>query len=612
MTISRSLGCLSLAWVAASCGDAPPAAAAFAVRHVVPAVGGGESPMLFLNQPILVYFSDPIDPLSVTGDSFRVTDDRGHAVKGTLRVTTHSVSFQPDPPLRADLSDGSFKPSTGYRLEVIGFPRPSGVRSLDGRVLDRSVAAEFRTVSAAGGEGLGTPFLPEATDAPFALRREFLKMAADSSTLELSFSRPLLPGTVRPAAFEIYRVRAGRQEPERLAVVAARATSLPRDPLPGCSVLLSFAERPVVFGDHLFVRLAVGADALCDYGGEPVGDAASALSVPVLAGERVPIVELSMLDGEEIPPFSVGVLGFEKRAGRLVPRVRREAGTGRLGSFAPRESTTLYPGQPFDRGDGVVVRPNGGVFDFVDIRIPAGVEVVVRGGEEHDVLLRACGSIRIDGALVLDGTFLGQAQEPGAQRRTDELLEDACVSLLAGADLYIDGSIRHQPSQHDRDRGVSPVTLMCGGKLVFGRAAAIPPQTVLAAEGGWRQMSASVSSHAVPVVAWMTPAMPDAIDVQAAAATSWVALPQSYVGAVQPWVHDARGAVQVWIQIADSDPLDPTRPHDDPAALAAPIALPLDRTLFAPTGGFVRFLLRASVASNAPLPSLESLAVFAR
>ena len=123
-------------------------------------------------------------------------------------------------------------------MEVAGFPRANALRALDGRVLEKTVVRELRTVAADGGDGVASPFLPEGTQHPFVLRHEFLKMAADSASLQLSFSRPLLPHAVTAEAFEVYRVRAG-QELERLALRSACTVSLPRDPFPGCTVELA-------------------------------------------------------------------------------------------------------------------------------------------------------------------------------------------------------------------------------------------------------------------------------------------------------------------------------------------------------------------------------------
>ena len=364
-------------------------------------------------------------------------------------------------------------------------------------------------------------------------------------------------------------------------------------------------------GDHLFVRLTPGEHALREYGGTTVADLGSALSVPVVEGERLPLLEAGFEDGGTLPPAGDGVLGFETRLGRTTPRVRSEAGGGRLGVFAPRRSMTLYPGQPIDRGDGVVVHPDGGVFDFLEVRIPVGVEVRLRGGEEHRLQVRACGSITVAGRLVLDGTFLGQEQQQGAHIGTRELLDDAHVALVAGADLEITGAIVHEVSGSDRDRGASPVTLLCGGRLMLGKTASLPAGTVCAtAGGGQRQESQSASPHTVPVVAWMRPTPAAGTVLEAVAWTPWMQIPESQSGAIEPQLIGANGDLRVAVQVADPDPLA-VRPLDDPQLLRPAVPLPLDRTLFAPAGSFVRFELRAQVRAGAPLPSLERISVFA-
>ena len=91
------------------------------VIRMMPELGSGRSVGdLLLNQEITAYFSHQLDTVTVTRDTFKVIDSRGRSIPGRLDIGTRSITFIPEPPLKRDLSDGSYHPGRSYRVVVPG------------------------------------------------------------------------------------------------------------------------------------------------------------------------------------------------------------------------------------------------------------------------------------------------------------------------------------------------------------------------------------------------------------------------------------------------------------------------------------------------------------
>jgi len=101
---------------------------------------------LFLNEEIVFYFDQDLDPSSVTSGSVEILSDSRQPARGDLRVESDHVRFVPAPVLSSDLSDGGYLPDTQYRATLSGFPRADGIRSTRGAVLERTVTFDFHTV----------------------------------------------------------------------------------------------------------------------------------------------------------------------------------------------------------------------------------------------------------------------------------------------------------------------------------------------------------------------------------------------------------------------------------------------------------------------------------
>jgi hypothetical protein len=163
-------GALVVALLAAACWHRTPAPPAFEVLRTSPILGSDTEPIL-LNDSITIYFSDTIQALSVTPDSVSLVDEEDRPVRGSLRVGSNWATFQPEPPLTRELTDGSLRPGGAYRLFVAGYPRHDAVRASDGRRLAAAVAFPVRV---AGIDyrpvGLPAPLRPPMSELPFVLR----------------------------------------------------------------------------------------------------------------------------------------------------------------------------------------------------------------------------------------------------------------------------------------------------------------------------------------------------------------------------------------------------------------------------------------------------------
>jgi len=443
--------CMLANWSACMRSEAP--SAELRVLRTVPHLSPTAEP-LHLNQAITIYFSAPLQALSVTSASVQVLDARGNPVEGQLRQGSNWVSFVPRVPLSPELTDGAFQPGRNYRISLAGHPRPDALRAVGGQRLVAASVFEFRTVAA--GLPQRAMLLAAEPDLPCVLRLHDASQAlpADDPQLRLQFTTPLLPGSVTPEALRIRRLG---QAMEELQPSSLRLLHVPGEDYPGSTLEVGFAPplrsrdgeelRPLRPGDWLSIAVCGVPEPLRDYAGNPVLATAESCW-NVVAGSS--LVLLQFPQDEEVW-FAEDNLspGFELRGGWLRPRVRVEAGDGALGVFRPVQDTVIRPGQPFDRGDGVQVVDRAGVLSFLAIDIPQGVRVTIDAGA-GSLMVTACGGVAIAGELVLSG----QPRPLPAMRAGEalsDLLEVAPISLVTASDLLVVGEVRAGeaiPEQH--------------------------------------------------------------------------------------------------------------------------------------------------------------------
>lgn len=561
------------------------------VERVEPAASEDGHRTVFVNQDVVVHFSAPLDPASVTRNAVRIVDEHGQRLDGQLLVGSRSVRFRPTPPATAELDDGTFHPGQQLRLEIPGMPTSYGVRSLDGLVLERGLVVPLSVAEDPSRFGLPSPFLPIDSGAePFTLDvpdGRLPRLAAGDRTLDLHFTVPPLPSTVRPEAFEVFRLEWGRDVPPRLIPESARILpqQTPGTRHFGCTARLQFPEA-VQFapGDNVYLTFAIGADALRDYRGRPIAPLGP-LAVRVDPGDRVRLLEpelgaLRLTRNDDAP------LGMEVLGGRIRGRARVEAGSGAHGAL------DLAAGVREIGLTGATVERQ-----LRSLHVARGAELRIRAGD--GVLLRCVGDVVVDGRLVLLDAWRELPWRTGDAPDVESLLRASGVAIVAGGEISIAGEVVAE----GEPRG-SPLTLVTGADLrIDGR---LPPHVVAGLEPG-RELH-GLATALTRLALRLTPGLPPGVQMQAAARTEWLPLPERFSGRIGASLEDATDGMEAWLQIARPLTLVDGVPRFDPSAASAPVALPLRDPLEVRPGAYVRVVL-AGVVRGEHSPSLRGFRV---
>lgn len=155
-----------------------------------------------LNEELLFYFSEDLDPASITSDSVRILDAAGADVAGERVVRANALSFLPELPRAPDLSDGGLRAGGSYRAILGGFPRPDGIRGESGALLSASLRLEFATAEI----GATSPLFLEPFVRPFPLRpagKGALRTEFEDGRIVLEYGEALDPSTVPGSRFEL-------------------------------------------------------------------------------------------------------------------------------------------------------------------------------------------------------------------------------------------------------------------------------------------------------------------------------------------------------------------------------------------------------------------------
>ncbi|MFT4512658.1 MAG: hypothetical protein ACI89X_000782 [Planctomycetota bacterium] len=592
------------------CWGKGPAGAALSVDHPSPPLGDRNAPLL-LNDAITIYFSDSIRPTSVTEASVTLIDENGHHVPGApLRVGTNWVAWVPKPPLAKDLSDGSFRPGGHYRLVLAGMPRPDRIRSQNGRSLaSRTSFDVYIADHDQAPEGLPAILRPTASDLPLMLRTFEVTqhVAADDPRLQLHFTLPVLPSSLRREAFRIQGLHAGVLIPRSVRVVTSPLDDLD---FPGSTIEIDLGSRPehedgerrpLADGDFISVRLLTDS-GLVDYAGRAPLPQQEPEYWSVVAGRSVPICEWP--DGEHSYASEDSLrAGFEVRVSSIVPRVRVEAGNGSLGVFRPTSDMTLRPGEMFDRGDGKLLVSAGSDFHFSSIEIPEGVKVTV-DATGRPVRLLSCGGVHIDGSIELVGSTSPLPSDPFNTQPVQDLIDAVRVSVVAAGDLRVRGDIKSTTAISE-----SETALMLATAGWLHLQGSLPFQSVLVAEARGGESTSrieGVRGQSRPYPASFNVGLAKGADFEVVGVLPWRRLPPHLdSGLLQ--IGDQSGDLSIVWQSTAADAIrgelpDLTEGHIGGWQYAR------DRDVLVAGGGaFVRMRITARVRHGQPLPSLSEL-----
>jgi len=102
---------------------------------------------LYLNNRLLMEFTNDIDPASVTPQTLKVLigPDYNASAEGVVGVTGKRIIFIPKLPTEPDLSDSGFVADTAYRLVIRGLPDLNIIRSKNGKPLAKTYTFDFKT-----------------------------------------------------------------------------------------------------------------------------------------------------------------------------------------------------------------------------------------------------------------------------------------------------------------------------------------------------------------------------------------------------------------------------------------------------------------------------------
>lgn len=592
------------------CWEKSPARTALTVDRTSPALGDRAAPLL-LNDALTIYFSEPILPTSVTEDSVTLIDENGHQVPGAaLRVGTDWVTWVPQPPLAKDLGDGSFRPGGHYRLVLAGMPRVDRIRSENGHSLDHRTSFEvFVANRGQAPEGLPAILRPSASDLPLGLRTSDVlqHVAADAPRLQLHFTLPILPSSLRREAFRIRVLEAGVLVPRSVRVV----TSPLDDPdLPGSTVEIDLGSlpqhedgtrRPLADGDFISVEL-LNNSGLMDYAGRAPLPSATTQFWSVVAGRSIPVCEWPA--GEHSFDSGDGLrAGFEVRGSTIVPRVRVEAGNGSLGDFRPSSNVTLRPGEMFDRGDGKLMVSAGSEFHFSSIAIPEGVEVTI-DATTGPVRLLSCGGVRIEGSLQLAGPISPLPARPFMAQPVQDLIDGVRVAIVAAGDLEIRGDVQSAAAISGSETALLLAT--AGWLRLHG---SLPFQSVLVAEARGGESSSrieGVRGQSRPYPASFTVGLAEGANFEVEAVLPWRRLPP-HLDSGMLQLGDRSGDLAIVWQATAADAIRGELPDLAEGHIGRWQYARDGDVLVAGGGAFVRLRVTGRVRHGEPLPSLSEL-----
>src|SRR5688572_9364458 len=165
-----------------------------------------------LNTPMQIEFSEFVLPETIRHDTIQVRLGPRYGIQafGDFKVSGNIVTFFPQIPTKADLSDAGFRPQSQYRVTVAGHPKVDQVQAYTGRPLIRTFVGDFATAATTSPDLFTTDTYKDPPPptvlftnppdtlpvSPWTQPGGAVNVPTDSE-LQLVFNRvPLAPGTI--------------------------------------------------------------------------------------------------------------------------------------------------------------------------------------------------------------------------------------------------------------------------------------------------------------------------------------------------------------------------------------------------------------------------------
>jgi len=487
---------LALAGLLGSCAESEPLQRWLELRQARPQDRLG----VYLNERLVLHFSEALEPESVHGGSVRVLAPDGTAARGRLSVEGDRIEFQPAPVLAADLADGGFRPATRYTVELAGFPRADGLRSQSGLWLAGNLRWSFETVAVTEPRsGFVFEDSSPTSGSPVILRSTLIRPL---QPIRLTCEEPIDPSTLRSEDFELVPEASspaqGRTRGDVIPLVARLVRNDERQPYKDDAALIELTPRDRLLAPGTY-GLAVKRNVrLRDFGGHPLW---------VLSSSYREVLKLRVepATGEDDGSLARHVESFldaRTLSTQAVPGAdgaARWSGNGRV--------EVLFPAAA-GRGTDGDLQLRAGAFEGRELHaatlgLPPATSVALTAS--GTLVLRSQGRIEVAGELreerpspaadrpTLDAVLQAQRERldgraPTVSEVLAALLEAQvpAVVLVSGADLVITGSIEL----------TSPLVLIAGGRIRLASERQLRVPRLLFLDAGTRQLGFTDASGA--------------------------------------------------------------------------------------------------------------------
>jgi hypothetical protein len=381
------------------------------------------------NQPIVLNFSLPIDPATVTNTSVSLKTANGESPTGRFVVDGSSLVFQPEARLVGGNTVFGFRPQETYLLSLLAGSN-AALRATSGELLATPVVCSLSVtrglIDLDGQPPTAELLVPTATSevdprSPIVVRFSELintsnfgintEVSPIRYTLARSSTDPVSGALICPGGAD------AKEGPILIQGVPVASVEINGD-VPQTVVTLQPAVS-LPSGGCVYVWIQAGA--VRDLAGTPSVESVFRFTLAAGSSEPQTVTETFASDqrldrvasggswvGGVATPANLGGRGVH---GSFNPSDGAVDGTG---AFVWNTDLQLIPAERalFGSSRPEFLQVVDGQFEFTDFIVPSGVRVRFRGSKP--AVIRVRGQVRIDGELLLDGGVPSTTFDPAA------------------------------------------------------------------------------------------------------------------------------------------------------------------------------------------------------